>query len=228
MRSEFRRFLFLSSAVLTLAFSASADTLFDNTKTDLGYRFNPGTQEVGDQIILSSSGFLTGFTFEFYGTNTLSPGNGAFAGIVEARVKIYLMDGPLFNGNNTPGTPLYTGDWTAIGPTPRATLDFTAGTDFPAQGLLIPTTSITWSVQFRGLGATDEAGVDLYSPPTVGQDFPDYWRFDNQLSGWILETNAVPADFAAKFIGTIPEPSIFSLAILGGVVMMISGRKRKP
>jgi hypothetical protein len=227
MRSEFRRFLFISSAALTLAFSTSADDLFKNTTTDLNYRFNPGTQEVGDQIVLSHVGYLTNFAFEFYGTNTLSPGNSVFAGPVEARVQIYLMNGPLFNGIITPGRALFTSDWTAIGPTPRSTLAFTAGTDFPAAGLLLETTDITWSVQFRGMGATDQVGVDLYSPATVGQDYPDYWRYDTGLNGWILETNVVSADFAARFQGTIPEPSVVSLAIVGGVVMLAASRKRK-
>jgi len=192
---------------MTLALSASADTLFDNTMTDLNYRFNPGTQEVGDQILLSHTAFLTNFAFEFYGTNTLSAGSLTFAGNVEVRVKIYQMDGPLFNGYNSPGTPLYTGDWIVIGATPRNTMVFTANGDFPTEGLPIPTTNITWSVQFRGLGAGDEAGVDLYSPSTVGQVFPDYWKYDEQLKGWILETNSVAVDFAARLQGTIPEPS---------------------
>jgi hypothetical protein len=227
MRCEFRRILFLSLTLLTLAFSASADLLFDNSTTDLKYRFNPGTQEVGDQIVLADSGFLTQFRFEYYGTNTLSPDNLAFAGNVEAQVKFYLMDGPLFNGENSPGTPRYTSGWSAIGPTVRNTLIYSAGLDFPTEGLLISTTNLTWSVQFRGMGATDEVGVDIYSPATVGKDFPDYWRFDTQLSHWILETNVVAMDFAARFQGTIPEPSVISLAVVGGVVMLIAGRRRR-
>jgi hypothetical protein len=200
--------------------------LFDNSTTDLLYRFNPGTQEVGDQILLSHAGYLTNFAFEFYGTNTASPGNLAFAGSVEAQVKIYLMDGPLFNGENTPGSPLYVSDWSPIGsPTIRNTFVYEAGSDFPIGGLLIPATNITWSVQFRGMGATDEVGVDIYSAPTVGQDFPDYWRLDSS-KGWVLETNVVPVDFAARFQGTIPEPSVFALAIVGGAVMLIAGRRR--
>jgi len=229
MHSEIRKILFLSSAVLTLAYSASADLLFDNSTTDLKYRFNPGTQEVGDQIQLAHAGYLTNFAFEFYGTNSLSPGNLAFAGNVEAQVKIYLMDGPLFNGENSPGKAIYTSGWSLIGPpTSRDTLIYSAGIglDFEAGGLLIDTTNITWSVQFRSLGATDEVGVDIYSPPTVGGSLSDYWRYDSDLSTWILETNSVPMNFAAKFQGTIPEPSVVGLAIVGGAVMLIAGRKR--
>ena len=225
MRSEFRKILFVTSAAMVLAFTAPADTLFDNSTTDLNYRLNPGTQQVGDQIKLLSSGYLTNFAFEYYGTNTANPANTSFAGTVQAQVSIYLMDGPLFNGYATPGKQIYFSSWFTINPTSRATLVYTAGIDFAPGGLLIPSTDITWAVQFRGMGATDTVGVDVYSAPTVGQDFPDYWR--NTGSGWVLETNAVPVDFAAKFQGTIPEPSVVSLAIVGGVVMMIAGRKRK-
>ena len=232
MRFEFRRFLFLASAVISFTSSASADLLFDNSTTDLLYRFNPGTREVGDQIQLASAGALTTFAFEFYGTNSLSPGNLAFSGAVEARVAIYLMDGPLFNGENTPGSPLYVSSWSTIpGPTIRNTFVYQAGQDFPAGGLLIPSTNITWSVQFRGMGPTDEVGVDIYSTPTVGKDYADYWQYDPSLGGgvggWLLETNVVPVDFAARFQGTIPEPSIISLAVVGGAVMLIAGRRRK-
>jgi len=225
MRSEIRRFLLISSAAMAMSFSASADTLFQNTTGDLTNRFSPGLFEVGDQIHLTHVGFITNFSFEFYG---LSSGL-TFAGPVEAQVKIYLMDGPLFNGENSPGTLLYTSGFSAIpGPTERSTFIYTAGADFPAQGLLISSTNITWSLQFRGMGTGDELGVDLYSPPTVGQDFPDYWRNTGVgLNPWVLETNAVAVDFAAQFQGTIPEPSVFALGVVGGLVMLVSGRKRK-
>ena len=40
------------------------------------------------------------------------------------------------------------------------------------------TSNMTWSVQFSGLGVTDQAGVDLFSPPVVGGEYPDYWQND--------------------------------------------------
>src|SRR5262249_1638993 len=99
----------LALAIITIgaatAFTASAaTTIYDNTANDLLTRFSPGTMEVGDQIILAGPGSrnLTKFSFEFYGTNTANP--TAFAGTINARVRFYLNDGPLFNGYARPGT----------------------------------------------------------------------------------------------------------------------------
>src|SRR5882724_9081212 len=145
-----------------------ATIIYDNTVNDLFTRFNPGATEVGDEILLGSTErYLTNFSFEYYGTNTASPGNVAFAGPVQARVLFYLNDGAAFNTYPTPGTVIFNSDWFGgFGPTSRGTLIFSAGSDFASAGLYLPMFSnMTWSVQFRGMGATDEVGVDLYSSP---------------------------------------------------------------
>src|SRR5258708_2625551 len=136
-----------------------ATPIYDNSVNDLSTRFNPGTTEVGDEILLGSTErYLTNFSFEYYGTNTASPGNLAFAGPVQARIRFYQNDGAAFNGYATPGTVIFDSDWFAgFGPTSRSTLNFSAGSDFPLAGLYLSVSSnMTWSVQFRGMGATDE------------------------------------------------------------------------
>jgi hypothetical protein len=109
-------------------------------------------------------------------------------------------------------------------PTARSTFVFSEGTgDFPGGGLPITDSDITWTVQFEGLGATDEVGLDIYSPPVVGSrvgDFGDYWQNDG--SGWTLLTNSVPMSFGA-FMET-PEPSGTALALVGGVAVLITMR----
>src|SRR4030095_10627124 len=92
----------ISCVFLALTLPASADTFFDNSQVDLKYRLNPGLAEGGDQIRLERPGFLTHFAFEFYGTNSLSADNTQFSGSIEARVRFYLNDGPLFNGVQSP------------------------------------------------------------------------------------------------------------------------------
>jgi hypothetical protein len=227
MIKSFRGTVLLLAAILALGvtFSVKADLLFENSQTDLAYRLNPGLSEVGDQIILSSGGMaLTNFSFEFYGVNTAS--TTTFAGNVEAQVKFYQMNGTPFNGIATPGTELWSSGWFSMnnltGPTARNTLVFTTA-DF---GTLILPNELTWSVQFRNLGATDELGVDIYSPPTVGQDYADYWRLDS-VRGWVLETNIVAMDFAAILQGTavVPEPSSVTLSIVGGLGLFFASRR---
>ena len=210
--------LLLAGALgIGLALPLRANVIFDNSVHDLLTRFNPGTAEVGDEIVLGGSErYLTNFSFEFWGTATGS----SFAGDVQARVRFYQNDGAPFNGYATPGTtPFFDSGWFSIAPTPRNTEVFTAGSDFPTDGLLIPLPStvsnMTWSVQFEGMGDGDAAGVDIYSPPVTGQDYPDYWQNDG--TGWVLLTNSVPMDFAARMEAQqIPEPSVIALSVLSG------------
>ena len=207
----------------------AATPIFDNSVNDLTVRFDPGTYEVGDQILLANTErYLTEFSFEFWGTNTLSPGNATFAGAVEARVQFYRNDGAPFNGYATPDNAFFTSPWFSVGtPTARSTLIFTAGVglDFPSGGLYIPVDEMTWSVQFRGMGATDSVGVDIYSPPVVGADYPDYWQ--NNGGSWTLLTNTVPMNFAARMDAnaTIPEPSVVALLLAGGLGILTLGRR---
>ena len=201
--------------LLWLAFTLPlfATTVYDNSINDLFLRFNTGAAEAGDEIVLAGTDrYLTNFSFEYWGTNSASPGNTAFSGSVQVRIRFYLNDGPPSNGFNTPGTIFYDSGWLGgFGPTPASTLVFTAGTDFPANGLFIPASNVTWSVQFQGLGATDSLGVDLYSPPVIGSNFPHYWETTGV--GWTFKTNAAPADFGARLMATTPTatpPSITS------------------
>ena len=198
------------------------EVVYDNSIHDLLYRFNPGLLEVGDEITLGGTArTINNFTFEYWGENTARPD---FAGYVQGRVRFYENDGaPAPSGYLAPGTVLFDSDWFSIGPTPRATLVFD---DF-VTGTLVPLTnsvpdSFTWTIQFNGLGPDDLAGVDIYSPPTVGTSYPDYWQFAPG-SGWLLLTNAVPMDFAARF-EAVPEPSTAVMSILG-LTVLACGRR---
>ena len=219
----------LVGAALTSPLEA-ATTIFGNSVTDLEVRFDPGALEVGDQIVLAGTErYLTYFDFEYWGVNTLDPGGATFAGAVEARVRFYLNDGALFNGYATPGTMFYDSGWFGGFPATdyypyRQTLYFQAGVDFPSGGLFIPDDEMTWTIQFQGMGASDTVGVDLFSPPVVGQDYPDYWENNG---GWALMTNGVPVNFAATMEAIVPEPSSLALSVVGGLVTLALARRRR-
>jgi hypothetical protein len=140
-------------------------------------------------------------------------------------------NGSPVNGYASPGaTPFYDSgpvSLASIGlsPTARRTLVFTAGTDFPSAGLLIPTSDMTWTIQFAGMGLTDSVGVDLYYPATVGQTYGDYWAYNG--TSWSLETNSlVPlSSFGASMTATVPEPSTLSLSLLGGIGVLALARR---
>ena len=213
--------------VATLPLSASV--IYNNSTNDLMTRFNPGTLEVGNQIILAGTErYLTNFSFEFWGTNTASPANIAFAGNVEVQVRFYLNDGAPFNTYATPGSNFWSSGWfTLTSPTARNTLIYEAGPDFPSAGLFIPTNQFTWTVQFQGMGGTDSVGVDLYGLPVVGASYLDYWE---DSSGWKLMTNSLSSimSFGATFDASqvaIPEPATPVLAVLAGLGLLTLRRR---
>ena len=176
------------------------------------------------------------FEFGYWGTNTASP--TSFAGSVEARVRFYVNGGPPWDGYPTPGAiPFFDSGWFGgFGPTGaeplRATLVFSAPDFQPPYGsgglLYIPASEITWTVEFQGMRTgVDTVGLDIYSAPVVGQNYPDYWEYNG---GWSLLTNAVPMDFAARMYAqqNIPEPSSLALWALGGFGMLaFAGRLRR-
>jgi hypothetical protein len=232
--------------LLGLAFSLPLQAgtwIFDNSANDLGTRFDPGTREVGDQIILAPGNrYLTYFDFEYWGVGGGTAPN-TFAGTVEARVRFYennALGGGQFHGYDTPVlTPFYESPWfggfnpTGVYPN-RATLTYSEALgDFDSYGgrLFIPASEITWTIQFRGMGDGDTVGVDIYSPPVTGYgaDYPDYWENSGTDSepNWRLLTNNVPMDFAARMYAeaTIPEPSSLALALFGGLGMLAFARR---
>jgi hypothetical protein len=67
--------------------------------------------------------------------------------------------------------------------------------------------------------------VDLYSPASTGQNFPDYWQHD--ADGWHLMNNAPQMDFAALLeASTVPEPSVLALAGLGALALAVARWRR--
>jgi hypothetical protein len=201
---------------------ASAAVVYDNSVNDLLTRLNPGTQEVGDEIILAGTDrTATKFEFEYWG----EPVVGGFTGRVDARVRFYINDGALFQGVFSPGTVFYDSGLFGIAATNRATLaitDFVTGATTPlAQNL---PNRFTWSIQFSGLFPGDTAGVDIFSPPVVGNSFTDYWV--NNAGSWALQTNIVSMDFAAR-LEAVPEPSVWALLGGGLVATLLVARRRR-
>ncbi len=162
MKNALRNHVCLTISVLGLglALPLSAATIYNNSTNDLSIRFNPGTSEIGNEIILGGSErYLTQFSFEYWG---LSSNPNSFAGQVQARVEFYQNNGPLFNGYASPGpTAFYDSGWfTVPSPTPRSTFIFGALDFGPA--LLLPVVSnMTWTVQFQGMGLGDSVGVEM-------------------------------------------------------------------
>jgi len=217
------------ASLLAIVPGLRAEIIYNNSTTDTTFRLMAtNNQQIGDQIIMAGTArFLTNFSFEYYSPNLI------FSGSVQADVAFYLNNGTLFNGYASPGTKFFDTGFNSIVPpsaytTPATNvgvLNFDLRND-PLSQQLLPT-NFTLVVTFQGLvGPADQVGVALFNPVTVGQNYPDYWL--NTPTGWELLTNSVvPVNFAARFDGTVPEPSVIGLSLLGGIAALAAARRRK-
>jgi hypothetical protein len=229
MKKAFKKGVILSVGVLWIGIASplSADILYQNTTTllqNIRQQVLPG-QELGNEITLAETGNMKYFSFEYWGTNTLSPGNSSFQGNgngpVSVDVKFYRNNGAPFNGYPTPNTLIYDTGFFAINPTPQSTLVYTLGDGLPLGGVQFNFQDITWSVQFENTGPNDSVGVDFYFPPTVGTSYGDTW--ENDGTGWVLDVQSPPASFGALM--ETPEPSSMMLSLLGGLGILIAVRR---
>jgi len=200
---------------------AFADILYQNTTADLSTRFNTGLRQVGDQVILSGGAYsaaplfvINEFSVSYYGLH--------FSGNETMQVRFYANDGVNWDGSNkTPGSLLWDSGAFSILPTSRSTLTFDSDL---GKGIVVPK-DFTYTVEFFGISPGEEAGVDLFGPPTVGGNYSDYWL--KTEAGWVLaKSDTANIDFAASMNGiAVPEPT--SLFLLGGLLLSAPAIWRK-
>lgn len=220
--------VFVSKILLVLALGLAASTvratyIYNNSVNDQTNRLSASDNLwFGDEVVLSTNytdRFMTGFDFQYWGTNTSS---------LTVDIRLQLNDGPLFNGYNTPGTIVYEFFALALSDTARSTININSADldlyDGVANGgTLLTLNNVTLAVRFHLTGG-GTAGVDLYNPPSEGSSYLDYWRQDG-LGNWQLVTNNVFGTVnIAMRIDAVPEPSAFSILIMGGLMTLGFGR----
>src|SRR5258708_26498770 len=105
LRQKSNLWLVFGTMLVTCTLPVTADTIYDNSVNDLSTHFDPGTNQVGDEILLAGTfRSLTNFSFEYWRTNTA--GGPLVAGSVTAVARCFNNDGTPFNGFSTPGTML--------------------------------------------------------------------------------------------------------------------------
>lgn len=204
--------------------ATQADVLYNNTQTPGPYTIGPGV-EFGDQIGLHSPDpanttayFLTRFVFEYYGTG--------LSGDEQVRLRFYENDGPRdATGIERPGSPFYESPLFPVANTEGATLAY----DF--NSIEVPDI-FTWTVEFTGLTGAEEAGLNTYTPPTVGRNLNTYWQRVGGVWTQIEDTSATPValDFGAYAEGTltiVPEPGSITLFALGALGLLGFHRRSK-
>ena len=139
------------------------------------------------------------------------------------------------NSYATPGTtPLYSSP--AYSMSSLGLDSFTQGTTLNmAQsdlngGVVVPQ-DFTWTVTFGNIPAGEAAGLALYSPPTVGENFDDAWvnTGTSENPNWSLDVSD-PGNPGLQFgaeIQTVPEPSTTALCLIGAGVFMAARLRRR-
>lgn len=200
--------------------TANAWTVYDNSAptSDLASGYS-STLEFGDEIILDTSSgarYISDFSFEYFG-------QGATAN-AQVTLRFYLNDN-LVNGRYAPGSLIWqdsSDPLVGIPPTDRRTLEW-------QPNLFVGVDSFTWTVEFTGLDiAGGTWGLDLYDPPTVGNNYDDYWEHD-ALGNWLLKDSkvGVPMSFGAT-VEAVPEPNTLVLGLGGALaILMFRAKMRK-
>jgi len=190
--------------------------LYQNSTTYQSVNFNNGNNEAGNEVVLagaSSSDLITSFSFQFDFVNSSGGTTGTPAGGEMADVRFYQNNGPDFGATTyaEPSTVLFdSGKFSLGGFTQGNTFNFYQ-TDLNG-GVVVPK-DFTWTVSFSGLPVTENAGLALYSPATVGANFNDAWINDT----WSLQQtySGLPLDFGAVFNGSaVPDSSCLSISVM--------------
>jgi len=192
----------------------AATMVYNNGVNYSGFYLNPGANRVGDEIILAAGPRIAStFTFEYFASFPL-----VHVPNEQFRIRFYNNDGADLGGpfnTKLPNSIFYDSGFqnlaAPVDPSGRATYLF----DLTLANITLPD-RFTWSIEFTGVGdqAGEVAGVSIYDPPTVGNNFDDYW-FHNGPPGSCARPMAFPSISARKSQPFPSRPRIFwpSLAV---------------
>jgi hypothetical protein len=201
-------------------YTVPAVTYFDYAGSQTG--ITSGT--AGNEVVLAPGNRdVNYFSAQFQLTGP-GPGfstSGSPAGGESVQLTFYANNGPVVDGYASPGTTLFQSQVFTLaslglaGYTAGNTVVFNAA-DLDG-GITVPT-DFTWALTFSDIPTTEDAGLTLYSPPTVGANYQDAWV--NTGSGWSLDTTTPPTpvlEFGAV-IQAVPDsgplwPSVAAIAV---------------
>lgn len=223
----------LAACLFGGVFASAGDTVYENRGSYVGTFYNNG-RETGNEILLGGTAkYLDYFSFEY----SLSPASENYN--ISGRVRFYLNDGNLWPDSQPgsyaqPSTRFFDTDWfpVTLGPQGenRNVLEFTPGDGLPVTGLEMPSTWMTWTVEFTGMAAGDNVGLSIYAPSAewANNVYADYW--ENVGGVWSLYSNSTQPTFGAVFqagMTPVPEPTVAALLLPAGALLGWRAVRRK-
>ncbi len=189
------------------AFAAS-EVIFDNTDNYL-IQYNETILESGDEVqFAGNSRVIDYFAFEYFAKLTATP-----SGNEKGRVRFYLNDGAVGdNPSPTPGTLLYD----------SGTFNIASGVqsiEISDLNVFVPADSMTWTVEFTGLSATETAGVLLYDPPSVGKSGNYLWQKETNV--WMAVAYDGLTNNLSALITAVPAIAIQSLEVKANTATLV-------
>jgi hypothetical protein len=140
---------------------SKAEVIYENLTTPQS-AFVSEMREHGDQIDLGGTARrLTQILFYYY-ADFVPTGDEV------VKVRLYNNLIPYDDFRKSPTTLLYESDWISITPG-------TATRQIDDLNILLPLDNVTFTVEFEGLLATEQAGLLFYDPPTEGYSFNEFW-----------------------------------------------------
>jgi hypothetical protein len=204
--------------------SMYATNVYDNSSSYLGQRAPTTANTYGDEVNLTTTTTfrqLYQFKFEYWLSHDASLNE-------TATLTLYKNDGPDYFGgsaNPTPGTSFYTTSFSISSGQHTVTVD--ASPNGLDNMVMLPN-RFTWTVTFGGIEGSEQVGLLLYNPPSVGSSLDDYW--EKVGSTWTLKnynssSGGPIANFGAQIVA-IPEPSTLALGLIGAAVLGFLARRR--
>lgn len=204
--------------------------LYSNVSNSSGAVFNVGNGvEVGDQIGFVAQGSALDFDVKSFSFETFGSGLGD-AGSSPARAQLRFYSADSQTGTNVQSLELITAAFTVADgfQTHTIAIPEDGGSHYPvgAEG------SFFWTVEFSGIPGAGSAGLTLSDPPTIGTSFDDY--LENSTPGNVNTvefkqfTDGSAANFSAVALGdlTVPEPTVLSLGLVGGLAFLRMRRRK--
>ena len=208
---------FLAAFALALmAFNAKAVYIYNNSVNDQTNRLSAvDNMWFGDEVVLGANypanSTMNHFDFQYWAVGTSG---------LTIDVQLLYNTGVPYSGYASPdfGNVIYSYSVFALPNTGRDTINFDAGPDFSLSGINLSSATLTLAVQFHFNGGGGTAGVDLYNPPVEGSSFLDYWQYNG--SSWELTTNNVFGTVNFGMTISTPEPTTFSIFIMGSLMAL--------